>query len=106
MSCIEVSKLKIPRKICSCAACGTKELLLVRVENMGCGVEYSIDHKRNCRKPYWYQERRRINLAVKAWNNMNEELLDGFDLVWFEVDRVYETRWDCMAEPERVRLAA
>lgn len=28
------------------------------------------------------------------------------DRIWLEVDRVYETRWDCNPMPERVRLAA
>ena len=33
------------------------------------------------------------------------KLLEDNALV-FEFERVYETRWDCMAEPERVRQAA
>lgn len=105
MSYVPASMLKTPRKICSCAACGTKKLWLVRMR-MAYGLpEYSIEHY--CKKEYWYTKGyTKVNAAVKAWNNMNEELLDGFDLVWFEVDRVYETRWDCMAEPERVRRAA
>ncbi len=28
------------------------------------------------------------------------------DNIWFEVDKVYETRWDCSAQPDSVRLAA
>lgn len=28
------------------------------------------------------------------------------DRTWLEVDRVYETRWDCIIAPEGVRLAA
>lgn len=31
---------------------------------------------------------------------------DKNDRIWLEVDRVYETRWDCSIEPERVRQAA
>ena len=35
-----------------------------------------------------------------GWFNVNEH-----DLV-MEVERVYATRWDCMAKPERVRRVA
>ncbi len=28
------------------------------------------------------------------------------DRIWLEIDRVYETRWDCLPVPERVRRAA
>ena len=107
MSYSESSKLKISRRICSCAACGTKDLVILR-EDAGWGdFEYTMVHNsRNCKKPYWYKIRKSINAAVNAWNNMNEEWIDGFDRVWFEVDKVYETRWDCSIEPERVRRAA
>lgn len=103
----ESSKLKIPRRICSCAACGTKDVLLVRTRMMFGNSEYCIEHENhNCTEPYWYFTRLKINSAIAAWNAKNEEFLDGFDRVWFEVDKVYETRWDCPIEPERVRQAA
>lgn len=67
---------------------------------------YSIEHTGYCDAKYYYTEgHTKVNAAVEAWNAMNEEWLDGFDLVWFEVDRVYETRWDCVPVPERVRAA-
>ena len=106
MSYFETSKLKIPRKICSCAVCGTKEIVIDRVR-MASGLPiYTIEHRGYCNKTYHYTKgHTKVNAAVEAWNNMNEEWLGGFDLVWFEVDRVYETRWDCMSVPERVRAA-
>ena len=104
---VEDSKLKIPRKICSCAACGTKKVVIARMR-MAFGLpQYSIEHIGYCDAAYYYTKSyTRVNAAVEAWNAMNEEWQDGFDLVWFEVDRVYETRWDCIAMPERVRRAA
>lgn len=96
----------VPRRICSCAACGTKKLTLKRLALAFGESEYCIEHEGKCTKGYWYADRKSINTAVKAWNNMNDELVDGFELIWFEVDRVYATRIDCMAEPERVRQAA
>lgn len=106
MSYFEASNLKIPRKICSCAVCGTKEILIVRTRLYIGPPEYAIEHKGYCKKVYHFTDcHAKVNAAVEAWNAMNEEWLDGFDLVWFEVDRVYETRWDCMAVPERVRAA-
>ena len=105
MSFVETSKLRTPRRICSCRRCGTRDLLLVRTEMIDY-TEYTIEHNGCCKEVYWYCDgKRKINTAVKAWNDKNEEWIDGFDLVWFEVDRVYDTRWDCMAEPEGVRLA-
>ena len=99
-SYFESSKLRIPRRICSCAVCGTKDLVLDRTRMMFGNLEYCIEHiDHNCTKEYWYKARKSINPAVNAWNKMNEEWQDGFDLVWFEIDRVYETRWDCPAEP-------
>lgn len=107
MGYIESSKLTIHRLICSCAACGTKNLVLVREETGINSSGYSIEHKGHCKKSYHYaEERTKINAAVKAWNDMNEEYQHGFDLIWFEVDRVYETRWDCKPMPEGVRRAA
>jgi len=68
---------------------------------------YCIEHNGYCKKSAWYTKGyTKINAAVEAWNAMNEEYLDGFDRVWFEVDRVYETRWDCPIAPEGVRRAA
>jgi hypothetical protein len=106
MSYFKSSKLKVPRRVKSCAKCGTQELKLVRTRMMFGPSEYCIEHDQRCDEPYWYWTRMSINSAVTTWNNMNEEYLDGFDRVWFEVDRVYETRWDCMAGPEGVRRAA
>ncbi len=107
MSFFESSKLKKSRRICSCAACGIKDLILVRTAMMFGASEFCIEHENhNCKEPYWYKDRKSINAAVNSWNNMNEEWLDGFDLVWFEVDKVYETRWDCSIKPEGVRLVA
>ena len=106
MNYIEASKLKIPRRLCSCAACGTKDLKLIRTDMTFDSFMYTIEHEKQCKKPYWYKERASINAAVKAWNDMNEEFLEGFDRIWFEVDRVYETRWDCKGSPEGVRQAA
>jgi glycyl-tRNA synthetase beta subunit len=41
-----------------------------------------------------------VKLTKEGWNLVNEEALVE------EVERVYETRYDCMAGPERVRQAA
>jgi hypothetical protein len=71
------------------------------------GPEYEITHLGYCDDYEWYTKPyKTINAAVKAWNTMNEDWLDGFDLVWFEVDRVYETRIDCMAVPGGARKVA
>jgi len=65
--------------------------------------EYCIEHgDYQCKAPY-PKDCKSINAAVAAWNTMNEEWKDGFDRIWFEVDRVYETRWDCSIAPEGVR---
>ena len=96
MSLIPISMLKSPRKICTCACCGTSHLVIERTEMIGY-VEYIVGHRGYCKQPYWYTKGfRTVNQAVKAWNDKNEEWQDGFDLVWFTVDQVYETRWDCM----------
>ena len=59
-----------------------------------------------------------VNIIVKArskslaYAEAREKLTEaGFSLVndealVMEVERVYETRWDCMVAPERVRQAA
>lgn len=39
-----------------------------------------------------------IGLAEEDWQDV--------DRCWIEVERVYETRWDCSIKPERVRQAA
>lgn len=106
MSYFEAGNLKIPRKICSCAACGTKEIVILRTRMyLGLPV-YTIEHIGPCTEIYYYTDgHTKINAAVETWNAMNEEWLNGFDLVWFEIDRVYETRWDCVVVPERVRAA-
>lgn len=41
-----------------------------------------------------------IILKDKGWSLVND------DALVLEVERVYETRWDCMAMPEGVRRAA
>ncbi len=106
MSYFESSKLKIPRRICSCAKCGTQDLVILSEDDWGKEV-YGIEHNGYCKDAYWLTEgHKTVNSAIEKWNNMNEEWLDGFDLVWFEVDRVYETRWDCLIKPEGVRCAA
>lgn len=108
MSYYESSKLKTPRQVCSCAGCGTKNLLLVRTNMIG-SPEYCIEHAGYCKVPYHYtRSYTKVNAAVKAWNAMNEECEEryGFDRIWFEVDRVYEDRWDCPITPEGVRRAA
>ena len=109
MSYFESSKLKIPRRIRNCAKCGTKDLGIVRDIMFFGSPEYEVHHlRRYCSEPYWYTKGyTKINAAVRAWNKLNDESeFQDIDRIWFEVDRVYETRWDCMAVPEGVRAVA
>ena len=44
----------------------------------GGSPEYAIEHKGYCHVAYHYTEgHTKVNAAVEAWNNMNEEWLDG-----------------------------
>lgn len=105
MHYVELNKLRSRRRLSSCAACGTRDLVLVRMDFFGGKREYTIEHLGHC-DAYMVEERPTISAAVKAWNDMNNDWLEGFDRVWFEIDRVYETRWDCMPVPGGARIAA
>ena len=50
--------------------------------------------------PYriYYRETITQQLVSDKWQDI--------DRIWLEVDRVYETRWDCMAVPGGARQAA
>lgn len=106
---IEQIELDKPVKVKSCV-CGSNRVY----------IELEIAHRRNQRKKgYIYrvtcnrcglrgsQEnyRKSVNLAVSIWNKGTKNFQD-ISRTWLTVDLVYETRWDCMAGPEGVRLVA
>ena len=45
-------------------------------------------------------------LYSEGTKSIHIEVWQDKDRTWLEVDRVYETRWDCMLVPEGVRLVA
>jgi hypothetical protein len=95
-------RLGRPKRVLQCV-CGSDDIYIeifwdlknvYRITCYRCGLRGSPENYRKT-----------IPLAVKAWNDNVKEFQDT-DRIWLEVDRVYETRWDCPIEPEGVRRAA
>ncbi len=95
-------KLKSKQKISNCTFCGSKDIRIEAAHSLTTGrTEYQVACCGYIDAPI----RMSRNAAVNAWNATTKEFQD-FDRTWLTVDQVYETRWDCMVEPEGVRQVA
>lgn len=95
----KLKRLNKPVRVFQCC-CGSDDVY-IDVSNS----KYRITCYRCGLRGMFWDYKKTILAAVKAWNDNMQEFQD-IDRIWLEVDRVYETRWDCIIEPEGVRQAA
>ena len=100
----EYKKLLKHRRLSACPKCGGA-VIIIHEEIIG-----SSDG----RKRHFYEigccelaiDRKSVNGVVNAWNKLTAPPMQDEERTWFDVDLVYETRWDCMAAPGGARKAA